>query len=51
MESWEGFIAVETEEAGLWSLCFDHYDDGLKGKVEDGQRTVELELIRMEMES
>jgi hypothetical protein len=39
-------IAVETEEVGLWSLCFDRYDDGLRGKVEAGRRTVELELIR-----
>ncbi|KAF1358501.1 hypothetical protein EJ07DRAFT_166755 [Lizonia empirigonia] len=30
MENWEGFIAVETEEPGLWGLCFDRYDDGLK---------------------
>jgi hypothetical protein len=51
LEDWEGFIAVESEEPGLWSLCFDHYDDGLKGKVKDGQRTVELELVRVEMES
>jgi hypothetical protein len=51
MENWEGFIAVETEETGLWNLCFDRYDDGLKGKVKDGQRTVELELIRVEMKS
>ena len=46
MEDWEGFIAVETEELGLWSLCFDRYDDGLKGKLGEDQRTVELELIR-----
>lgn len=46
MENWEGFIAVETGEAGLWALCFDRYDDGLQGKLGDNQRTVELELIR-----
>lgn len=46
MENWEGFIAVESEESGLWSLCFDRYDDGLEGRLAQGQRTVELELIR-----
>lgn len=46
MENWEGFIAIETEESGLWSLCFDRYDDGLKGRLGEEQRTVELELIR-----
>jgi hypothetical protein len=46
LHRWEGFIAVETEEVGLWSLCFDRYDDGLRGKVEAGRRTVELELVR-----
>ncbi len=50
MENWEGFIAVETEEPGLWRLCFDRYDDGLKGKLAAGQRTVELELIRKALE-
>ena len=49
MENWEGFIAVETEESGLWGLYFDRYDDGLKGKVKE-QRTVELEVIREEIE-
>lgn len=47
MENWEGFIAVETEETGLWSLCFDRYDDGLKGKLAEDQRTVEVELLRV----
>lgn len=46
MENWEGFVAVETEEVGLWALCFDRYDDGLKGKLDEHQRTVEMELIR-----
>ncbi|KAF2623856.1 hypothetical protein BU25DRAFT_414020 [Macroventuria anomochaeta] len=46
MENWEGFITVETEEPGLWSLCFDRYDDGLKGKLGEDQRTVEVELVR-----
>ena len=50
-EGWEGFIAVETEgEPGLWRLCFDKYNDGLKGKIREGQRTVELELVREEIE-
>lgn len=49
--NWEGFLAVETEEPGLWGLYFDRYDDGLKGKVKDGLRTVELELVREEMKS
>ncbi|CAO2650170.1 Nn.00g014620.m01.CDS01 [Neocucurbitaria sp. VM-36] len=52
MENWEGFVAVENDdEQGLWSLCFDRYDDGLKGKIRDDQRTVEVELIREEMRS
>lgn len=46
MENWEGFIAVESETPGLWSLCFDRHDDGLKGKLGDEQRTVEPELVR-----
>jgi hypothetical protein len=48
-EDWEGFIAVETDEPGLWSLCFDRYDTGLKGKLGEEQRTVEVELIRDEL--
>lgn len=51
LENWEGFIAVEGEEAGLWSLCFDKHDNGLQGKIRDDQRTVEVELIREEMEA
>jgi hypothetical protein len=50
MEDWEGFIAVETEETGLWGLYFDKYNNGLKGKVTGDWRTVEIELIREEME-
>jgi hypothetical protein len=50
MENWEGFIAVETENPGLWNLCFDRYDNGLQGKLGEGQRTVEVELIREAME-
>ncbi|KAF7574476.1 hypothetical protein PtrM4_060990 [Pyrenophora tritici-repentis] len=49
--NWEGFIAVESEgEPDLWRLCYDKFDDGLKGKIRAGQRTVEVELIREEME-
>jgi hypothetical protein len=48
---WEGFMAVETEEPGLWVLCFDRRDDGLKGKVKEGRRAVELEMIRVEAET
>ena len=48
-ETWEGFVAVETDEPGLWSLCFDRYDTGLRGKLDEGQRTVEVELIRDEL--
>lgn len=46
MENWEGFLAVESEIPGLWSLCFDRYDNGLEGKLDREQRTVELELVR-----
>jgi hypothetical protein len=50
-ENWEGFIAVENEdEPGLWKLCFDKYDNGLEGRIRQGQRTAELELVREEME-
>lgn len=50
LENWEGFVAVEGDDPGLWSLCFDRDDNGLKGKVRGDQRTVEVELIREEME-
>ncbi len=50
LEGWEGFVAVETEEEGLWSLCFDRKDDGLKGRVKEGTRVVEVELVREEIE-
>ncbi|OAL45458.1 hypothetical protein IQ07DRAFT_661533 [Pyrenochaeta sp. DS3sAY3a] len=51
MENWEGFVAIEDhDEPGLWSLCFDRYDDGLKGRIQKDQRTVEVELIREEIE-
>jgi hypothetical protein len=50
LQTWEGFIGVETEETGLWSLCFDQYDDGFKGKLAQDQMAVELELVREELE-
>lgn len=47
MENWEGFVAVENkDEPELWFLCFDKRDDGLRGRLEDGQGTIEVELIR-----
>lgn len=50
-ENWEGFIAVENEsEPDLWNLCFDKNDDGLQGKLQENQRTVEVELLREELE-
>ncbi|OCL10623.1 hypothetical protein AOQ84DRAFT_211759 [Glonium stellatum] len=50
LEGWEGFIAVETNQPGLWDLYFDRYDDGLKGRVPEGRRTVELELVHEDLE-
>jgi hypothetical protein len=49
-EKCEGFIAVE-DEPGLWGLCFDRYNDGLKGRIDEGYRTTEIELVREEMEA
>ncbi|KAF2832639.1 hypothetical protein CC86DRAFT_92362 [Ophiobolus disseminans] len=49
LENWEGFIAVETDEPGLWGLYFDRFDDGLKGKVKEDQRAVELEVVRADL--
>ncbi|KAH7412033.1 hypothetical protein DE146DRAFT_751175 [Phaeosphaeria sp. MPI-PUGE-AT-0046c] len=46
MEDWEGFMGVETEEPGLWSLCFDRQNNGMQDKIKEGMRAVELELIR-----
>jgi hypothetical protein len=51
MEDWEGFIAVETAEPGLWGLYFDRRNNGLKGKVTGEWRTVEVEMVREGMES
>ncbi|OAL02101.1 hypothetical protein IQ06DRAFT_131340 [Phaeosphaeriaceae sp. SRC1lsM3a] len=51
MENWEGFMGVETEEPGLWSLCFDRQNNGMQDQIPEGMRAVELELIREEMKS
>ncbi|KAF1836497.1 hypothetical protein BDW02DRAFT_566927 [Decorospora gaudefroyi] len=49
-ENWEGFVAVENEDKkGLWSLCFDRFDNGLENRLGKDQKTVEVELIRDEM--
>ncbi|EON64998.1 hypothetical protein W97_04233 [Coniosporium apollinis CBS 100218] len=50
LEGWQGFIATETDEPGLWALMFDRNDDGLKGKVDSRFRTVEIELVREQIE-
>lgn len=50
LEGWEGFIAVESNQRGLWGLYFDRYDDALKGRVPEGRRTVELELVHEDIE-
>jgi hypothetical protein len=41
-EKWEGFVAVKIEEGdntGMWALYFDRDDDGLKGKLGEGERS------------
>jgi hypothetical protein len=48
-ETWKGFIAV-GDEPNLWSVCFDRYEDGSKRRVDEGQRTVEIEVLGEEME-
>ncbi|OAP65082.1 hypothetical protein AYL99_01054 [Fonsecaea erecta] len=47
LEGWEGFVVVE-EEPGLWALYFDREDDGLRAKVPQGKRVLEVELWRRE---
>ncbi|KIW94338.1 uncharacterized protein Z519_05654 [Cladophialophora bantiana CBS 173.52] len=47
LEGWEGFVVVE-EEPGLWALYFDRDDDGLRSKVPQGTRVLEVELWRRE---
>ncbi|EON69019.1 hypothetical protein W97_08277 [Coniosporium apollinis CBS 100218] len=50
LDEWEGFVAVEEVNekgklTGEWTMYYDHYDNGLKGKVE-GRRTLECRLER-----
>ncbi|KAH7026913.1 hypothetical protein B0J12DRAFT_771349 [Macrophomina phaseolina] len=47
---WEGFLAVETSEPGLWGLYFDCQDNGMKGMFEEDRRVVEVELLYEELE-
>lgn len=46
-EGWEGWVAVE-EKPGIWALYFDRDDDGLRGKVREGTRVLEVELWKRE---
>lgn len=46
-DGWEGWCAVE-ESPGLWALYFDRDDNGLRGKVAEGARVLEIELSRKE---
>lgn len=46
-EGWEGFCAVE-EFPTLWALYFDKDDNGLRGKVAEGVRVLDVELTRRE---
>lgn len=46
-DGWEGFVAVEEYE-NIWALYFDFDDSGLRGKVPDGARILEVEIIRRE---
>lgn len=47
LEGWEGFVAVQQSD-GSWALYFDRDDNGLKGKVPQGTRVLEVELWRVE---
>ncbi|OAL40647.1 hypothetical protein AYO20_00383 [Fonsecaea nubica] len=47
LDGWEGFVVVE-EDRGLWALYFDCDDDGLRAKVPEGTRVLEVELWRRE---
>lgn len=53
LEGWEGFVAVEEEEASpLWALYFDRDDDGLQGEDRignQGLRMLSLEVWRREL--
>ncbi|KAF2739756.1 hypothetical protein EJ04DRAFT_457072, partial [Polyplosphaeria fusca] len=46
-DGWEGWCAVE-EFPTLWALYFDKDDDGLRSKVAEGTRVLEIELTRKE---
>ncbi|KAF2020679.1 hypothetical protein BU24DRAFT_429713 [Aaosphaeria arxii CBS 175.79] len=46
-DGWEGFCAVE-EFPTLWAVYFDLDDDGLRGKVPEGTRVLDIELSRKE---
>ncbi|KAF1967081.1 hypothetical protein BU23DRAFT_411406, partial [Bimuria novae-zelandiae CBS 107.79] len=46
-DGWEGWCAVE-EFPTLWALYFDKDDNGLKEKVAEGTRVLEIELTRKE---
>ncbi|PSN59689.1 hypothetical protein BS50DRAFT_656617 [Corynespora cassiicola Philippines] len=42
-QGWEGFCAVEISR-GSWAVYFDLSDNGLKGKIAQGTRALEIEL-------
>ncbi|KAF2139212.1 uncharacterized protein K452DRAFT_352515 [Aplosporella prunicola CBS 121167] len=46
-EEWEGFVAVE-EQPGQWALYFDRDDNGLRGKIQPGKKSLEVTLKRIE---
>ncbi|KAF2449103.1 hypothetical protein P171DRAFT_337884, partial [Karstenula rhodostoma CBS 690.94] len=46
-DGWEGWCAVE-EAPARWALYFDRDDDGLRAKVGEGTRVLEIELCRKE---
>jgi len=51
LEQWEGFVGVREEEGsekGMWALYFDFDEDGLKGKLGNGRKVLEVELVRWE---
>ena len=51
LEGWEGWVAVVRRRRwGCGGCVFDRGDDGLRGKVEEGLRTVEVELVRRGVE-
>lgn len=47
---WEGFLAVETDEQGLWALYFDRENNGLRGRFGGDRRIVEIELLFLEVD-